>query len=365
MLTSGILIDATTSIGINTSYRFVDPADDVIARFSAYYDAIGGSTGGALQVEESDDSHDTLLEIESSCPSGQESVLELTAINAGDTDVEIKLTNGSAISTVEITNAGVTIGPSAGTVKDNALRVETNIIANSDLLAGGGIYAGDTSGTPGAGVIYAEDYGVFLGGIHVGGASDPGDDNLEVDGTAEISGYMAIGTSPGTYPLHLSTNLANFAAYIQNDGNDPNRYGLGIQAGQDANPVTRFVGFFDGDGDRVGNIDGDGAGGVNYNSLSDRRLKDITGHFDDSILDVIDNIEPFTYRAKGQTYGAPESAGFAAQDFSDIPGIASQDEEGFWSMDYARLTPILWAGERALLDKIEKLEQRIVELEAA
>jgi hypothetical protein len=199
MLTSGILIDATSSIGVNTSYRFVDPADDVIAKFSAYYDAIGGSTGGALQVAESDDSHDTLLEIESSCPSGQESVLELTAINAGDTDVEIKMTNGSAVSTVEITNAGVVIGPSAGTVKDNALRVETDVLANNDLLAGGGIYAGDVTGTPGTGVIYAEDYMVAMGGIHVGGASDPGTDNAIIDGDGRIGGGLYVGGT-GTDP---------------------------------------------------------------------------------------------------------------------------------------------------------------------
>lgn len=38
-----------------------------------------------------------------------------------------------------------------------------------------------------------------VGGVHIGGTSDPGTDNLIVDGTVQIGGKVGIGGTPGTY----------------------------------------------------------------------------------------------------------------------------------------------------------------------
>jgi hypothetical protein len=43
------------------------------------------------------------------------------------------------------------------------------------------------------------DYVTALGGVHVGGTSDPGTDNLVVDGTSTLTGTIGVGTAPIGY----------------------------------------------------------------------------------------------------------------------------------------------------------------------
>ena len=50
-----------------------------------------------------------------------------------------------------------------------------------------------TNGTTSSGNVIAGGYGTFVGGVYVGANTDPGDDNLVVDGTASIKGNLTIG----------------------------------------------------------------------------------------------------------------------------------------------------------------------------
>lgn len=62
-----------------------------------------------------------------------------------------------------------------------------------------------TSDSPTFYRIHLSDYGTALGGFHVGGTSDPGTDNLVVDGNATVGGNLTVnGMSMGK--IHLSSN---------------------------------------------------------------------------------------------------------------------------------------------------------------
>jgi hypothetical protein len=87
------------------------------------------------------------------------------------------------------------------------LGIDTStLLTPLDVRVGGGLYVGSTGTNPAAGTVVATDFMVALGGVHVGGTSDPGTDNLVVDGYANVTDYVAAsggvhvgGTSdPGT-----------------------------------------------------------------------------------------------------------------------------------------------------------------------
>jgi hypothetical protein len=66
------------------------------------------------------------------------------------------------------------------------------VYAKYDLRVGYGLYVGSVSTDPAAGTITATDYVCALGGLHVGGTSDPGTDNLVVDGYATVASYLTV-----------------------------------------------------------------------------------------------------------------------------------------------------------------------------
>jgi hypothetical protein len=62
-----------------------------------------------------------------------------------------------------------------------------------DIRCGGGLYVGSTGTNPATGTITTTDYICALGGLHVGGTSDPGTDTLIVDLDARIGGGLYVG----------------------------------------------------------------------------------------------------------------------------------------------------------------------------
>jgi len=106
-----------------------------------------------------------------------------TCINKIDySDIAYDLSCTDCIGTTEISDSYVlnTSDSMSGdlTIIDDLF---VNDFARIDALR-----VGTTSTDPGNGRIYVEDYGLFLGGVHVGGTSDPGTDNLIVDGNVGI-----------------------------------------------------------------------------------------------------------------------------------------------------------------------------------
>jgi len=61
------------------------------------------------------------------------------------------------------------------------------------------------------------------------------------------------------------------------------------------------------------------------------------------------------------------AVGFIAQEImAEMPELvkALPDDESFYSMDYGRMTPILWSAVKQLDATVQSLEARIVALEA-
>jgi len=87
-----------------------------------------------------------------------------------------------------------------------------------DLAVDGGLYAGDYTGAVGPGQIIASDYIVATGGLRVGSASDPGTDNLDVAGTALIAGELRQGgvADQGAFGIQLAGALyaGDYGAFV-------------------------------------------------------------------------------------------------------------------------------------------------------
>lgn len=122
-----------------------------------------------------------------------------------------------------ISTTGITLGsPSKTASSQGELSIEDDLTVEGDtfLLADldvsndvdidGGLYVGAGAGSPGAGDVYAEGYLYALGGIHVGGTSDPGDDNLIVDSDTRVGGGLYVGstgTNPDADDIYYDGNL--------------------------------------------------------------------------------------------------------------------------------------------------------------
>ena len=155
-------------------------------------------------------------------------------------------------------------------------------------------------------------------------------------------------------------------AYFTNDGNNDDRLGIIIQCGLDTNPAARLIYFADGNGTEIGHVIGTGAGGVTYWSASDERHKNVLGAIDrNQAMRALVEISPVRYVGKGMTAKSGRmNIGFLAQSLHrHFPEAATYDEENdLYGIAYGRLTPVLWAQNQALLDRIEALEARLEEM---
>jgi hypothetical protein len=175
----------------------------------------------------------------------------------------------------------------------------------------------------------------------------------------DSSGNLLVGTT-------TTTNL------IGGTGNDgvaltPNHIEVGRSGGAGLF-INRYtsdgdIAEFRKDGTTVGSISVTGSG-TTYNTTSDIRLKtDI-----EPIADATDRL--MAMNAVSHKWKADPDAdavvGFIAQEMQEIvPEAVSkgEGEDDMWSMDYGRITPVLVAALQDAHKKIEKLEQRIADME--
>lgn len=124
-----------------------------------------------------------------------------------------------------------------------------------------------TGTDPGPGVLSVQDYGLFFGGVHVGGASDPGADNLIVDGTTTLSGTTNInGTTLNIPNLTTGNATTNYDKLLIIDSSGQARtlakssvpY---IEVFDGITPTNQTLVMFSGSTGDVAN-----AIGINYNS---------------------------------------------------------------------------------------------------
>ena len=102
---------------------------------------------------------------------------------------------------------------------------------------------------------------------------------------------------------------------------------------------------------------------IELNTVSDKQFKtDIKLVNKDEINNIIKNLEVVKYKWNREKFpkkyfDSKEHIGLIAQDVEKvIPSIVHTDKDGYKSISYNKLTPIL-------LDMIKQLEKRIVELE--
>jgi hypothetical protein len=177
--------------------------------------------------------------------------------------------------------------------------------------------------------------------------------------------HIGVGSATGmpAYALDIRIDEYNWAVSVENVGG--NQLGMRMHIG-DYYPDESFFRMYGGRG-QVGEIVGDGSGGVNYNSSSDRRSKDVLGDMktEEATL-ALRSVTPIEYRGKGQSEESQSRHGFAAQDLVEVTKgvVAYNNEDDIYSMDYSRLTPYLWAGWKYHQATIEDLITRVSDLEA-
>ena len=126
-----------------------------------------------------------------------------------------------------------------------------------------------------------------------------------------------------------------------------------------------MIGFYRPDGVYIGSISQLNATYVNYNTSSDRRLKDniVNTHF--GINDLM-KIQVRDYFYKADSSKTPVT-GFIAQELYEIfPNAVSKpaNEEEMWSVDYGKVTPLLVKAIQDQQDTIEAQQKQIDELKA-
>lgn len=139
-------------------------------------------------------------------PTGVEGSLSLRVASAktAESVQRIKLIGNPSSPAVEFT--GSTAFDTDVTIGDD-LTVSDFALLNSARI-------GSTATDPGDGVLYVEDYGVFVGGLKVGSSEDPGANNLIVDGTTTLKGISNIGNQI-TDTLIVSASNVDFPSVVE------------------------------------------------------------------------------------------------------------------------------------------------------
>jgi hypothetical protein len=101
---------------------------------------------------------------------------------------------------------------------------------------------------------------------------------------------------------------------------------------------------------QIGSIAQNGTTGIQLNTSSDARLKEVTGSARG--LDVINNLNPVAYNWKADNRA---DEGLIAQEVKEfMPNAVSQTEDGYYMMDYSKLvTPLI----KAVQEQQEEIEE--------
>jgi hypothetical protein len=181
-------------------------------------------------------------------------------------------------------------------------------------------------------------------------------------------GKVGIGTSGPLFQFMAQDSVAgSYVGEFYNADTSATSRGIRIRAGSSAgNPGTTnyFILFANGGGTTKGYISGDGAGGVNYTSSSDRRLKEniaTTTAGLDTLMKV--SVRDFDFISDPEHR---KLQGFIAQELNDVYPLAvsSNGDNGTdplastsmpWSVDYGRVTPLIVKAIQDLNFKVEDM----------
>lgn len=236
---SGIsLLDGSGTIN---KVRWVDESSN---QNMALYANESSLLNGSLVLEQGSASKDTYLTIESQT-TGSLSRLTLSASRGINPDIDIVLNTGTGgnymhfdvadtvIATLNSTGLlisyGLTVGGSTSPPSGSILCLGgihvggtsdpgvDNLVVDGYTTVAGELRQGGTDygayGIQTTGQMYANGYGLFLGGIHVGGTSDPGDDHLIVDGGV----YVGSAGTPTADDITYDGNLVSRKSSVSRD----------------------------------------------------------------------------------------------------------------------------------------------------
>ncbi|HLF62717.1 MAG TPA: tail fiber domain-containing protein [Saprospiraceae bacterium] len=217
------------------------------------------------------------------------------------------------------------------------------------------------------------DYAAVFNAGHVVMNESSGDYDFRVESDGEMNMFfvdastnrIGIGTSTPAVRLHLTGyEPSGFVGEFVNTSLDGTSDGIFIQAGPSVNPTSgnQFMDFKDGDGTSIGNIAGDGSGGITYSTTSDVRLKQHIRPFHDG-LDVTMRFLPRIYEMK--SHPGKDQIGFIAQELYEVlPAVVSGSPdnpiEDPMMVDYGRITPVLVSAIQELSLRNDKLQEQVI-----
>jgi len=202
---------------------------------------------------------------------------------------------------------------------------------------------------------------------------------LSVAGNANFTGYVGIGTNAPAYKFSVVAAPAPVTpvAVIENTTGTDKSDGLYIKAGSNIIDGAWFIAFRRPDGMFIGHINQNTSNTVNYNTASDKRLKNIIGTSQKGLPDLM-KINIYDYSFKSDP-GKKVQTGFMAQELYEIfPQAVSKPRENNepaeknpWMVDYGKVTPLIIKSvqeQQQMIDELKEknatLEERIMKLEA-
>ena len=222
-------------------------------------------------------------------------------------------------------------------------------------------------GTPGDGT-----NNIFRGSLANGGTGDNYGIWLQVDGGVggnDAVGYFDAGGTdveyginipigPQTNSLYALMNVANgYVAEFLHDGDNANRHGITIQAGDDdgVTGTTVYIMAEDGNGGEVGRIE-NATGTFQLVDSSDRRTKTNIDGIKIDGLDIINDLQVRQYNRIQKPDGRT-IYGFVAQEAQEVfPNMVSESPSGLLGISKESLIPILTFAMQQQQDQIEELQ---------
>jgi hypothetical protein len=184
-----------------------------------------------------------------------------------------------------------TLGVDGITTHNNNVVISNGLLDANDsgvkIRGTAGLTIGDAI-IPGAGQLRVNDFSMLLGGVHVGGTSDPGTDNLLVDGTSTLVGDTIISGS--------TLNMPNLTA--GSVGSDYDKLLIVDSSGQTrtlaknsvpftevfdgVTPTNQTLVMFSGSTGNTAN-----ATGISYNSATGWNFSNVGSAYDITVDDII------------------------------------------------------------------------------
>lgn len=188
---------------------------------------------------------------------------------------------------------------------------------------------------------------------------------------SRAGGNVGIGVTP-SYRLDVKDSVGSYVSRFFNDGNNTNRWGIGVQAGTDtpaSNSDCRWIDFLDGNATVLSYIGySTSSPYAAFYSISDARLKE---NIRDTKITALDKINALTLKSfdwKPDENGKRKQSqdfSFIAQDVQKIiPECIAKDENGYLSITEAPLIKYLVKSIQELNQIIKSQQKQIDKLKS-